>query len=148
MANDRVEKGYHCVWQIHYHIVFPVKYRKALVDREVTDIITDTVQGIEERYAIKMEAIGCDNDHIHLLCSAHPKIAPGRVVQIFKSITAREIFRRKPAIKEELWGGEFWTDGYYVATVSERGNWATVEAYVQRQNQTKTSLRQLKLFDF
>ena len=147
MAKDRVEKGYHCVWQIHYHIVFPVKYRKALVDREVTEIITDTAQGIEERYAIKMEAIGCDSDHIHLLCSAHPKIAPGRIVQIFKSITAREIFRRKPKVKEELWGGEFWTDGYYVATVSERGNWATVEAYVQKQSQTKTSLRQLKLFD-
>ena len=147
MPKNTVEKGYHCVWQIHYHIVLPVKYRKALVDRKVTEIITETAQGIEERYAIKMEAIGCDRDHIHLLCSAHPKIAPGKIVQIFKSITARELFRRDPTIKEELWGGEFWTDGYYVATVSERGNWATVEAYVQKQNQTKTSLRQLKLFD-
>jgi len=68
-------------------------------------------------------------------------------VQIFKSITAREIFRRKPAIKKQLWGGEFWTDGYYVATVGERANWNTVERYVQKQGKPKDELRQLPLFD-
>jgi putative transposase len=84
-----------------------VKYRKALLDNEVTKIIIETAEVITERYAIEMEAIGTDRDHIQLLCSAHPKVAPGRIVQIFKSITAREIFLRKPALKKELWGGEF-----------------------------------------
>ena len=147
MSNERVSKGYHCAWQIHYHIVFPVKYRKALVDSEVTAIIQETAEGISERYAIDIEAIGCDKDHIHLLCGAHPKVAPGRIVQIFKSITAREIFRRKPLVKKELWGGEFWTDGYYVATVGERGDWDTVEKYVQKQGKPKAELQQLKLFE-
>ena len=147
MSNDTVRKGYHCVWQIHYHIVFPVKYRIALLDEEVTDIIQQTAEGISERYAIEMEAIGCDKDHIHLLCGAHPKMAPSRIVQIFKSITAREIFSRKPSIKKELWGGEFWTDGYYVATVGERGNWDTVEKYVQKQGKPKAELQQLKMFE-
>ena len=147
MANDTVKRGHHCAWQIHYHIVFPVKYRKALLDEEVAQIIEETAQGIAERYEIEMEAIGIDKDHIHLLCGAHPKIAPGRIVQIFKSITAREIFRRKPSVKKELWGGEFWTDGYYVATVGERGNWDVVESYIQKQCKPKEHLRQLKLFD-
>ena len=147
MSNERVNKGYHCAWQIHYHIVFPVKYRRTLVDSAVTAIIQETAEGISERYAIDMEAIGCDKDHIHLLCGAHPKVAPGRIVQIFKSITAREIFRRKPLVKKELWGGEFWTDGYYVATVGERGDWDTVEKYVQKQGKPKAELQQLKLFE-
>jgi putative transposase len=147
MSNERVNKGYHCAWQIHYHIVFPVKYRKTLVDTEVTAIIQETAEGISERYAIEMEAIGCDKDHIHLLCGAHPKVAPGRIVQIFKSITAREIFRRKPLVKKELWGGEFWTDGYYVSTVGERGDWDTVEKYVQKQGKPKAELQQLKMFE-
>jgi putative transposase len=134
MSNERVNKGYHCAWQIHYHIVFPVKYRKTLVDTEVTAIIQETAEGISERYAIEMEAIGCDKDHIHLLCGAHPKVAPGRIVQIFKSITAREIFRRKPLVKKELWGGEFWTDD-------------TVEKYVQKQGKPKAELQQLKMFE-
>ena len=111
MSDDTVSKGYHCAWQIHYHIVFPVKYRKALLAPEVVEIIVETAEGIAERYAIEMEVIGCDKDHIHLLCGAHPKMAPGRIVQMFKSITAREIYRRKPAVKKEFWGGEFWTDG-------------------------------------
>ena len=123
------------------------RYRKVLLDEEVKKIIIETATGIDERHAIEMEAIGCDKDHIHLLCSSHPKIAPGTIVRIFKSITAREIFRRKPLVKKKLWGGEFWTDGYYVGTVGERANWDTVEQYIQSQGQPKTNLRQLKLFD-
>jgi putative transposase len=143
---DEVRKGHHCAWQIHYHIVFPVKYRKSLLDEEITEIIKETSIGIEERYEIEMEAIGSDKNHIHLLCSAHPKLAPGKIVQIFKSITAREIFRRKPIIRKELWGGEFWTAGYYVATVGERANWNTVEAYVKKQGTSAGDLKQLRLF--
>lgn len=141
-----VRKGYHCAWQIHYHIVFPVKYRRALLDKEVVQIIKETALGIQERYAIEIEAMGMDKDHIHILCGAHPKVSPGQIVQTFKSITGREIFRRKPSVKKQLWGGEFWTDGYYVATVGDRANWATVEKYIQEQGKPKEELKQLELF--
>ena len=67
-----------------YHIVFPVKYRKALLDNMVIKIIEETAKGIQERYAIEMEALGMDKNHIHLLSSAHPKISPGEIVRIFK----------------------------------------------------------------
>ena len=140
-----LKKAAHCVYQIHYHIVFPVKYRRALLYKDVEEIITETAGGIAERYEIEMEAIGCDKNHIHLLCGAHPKIAAGEIVNIFKSITAREVFRRKPELKEEMWGGEFWSDGYYVATVGERGNWGRVELYVKNQGQGE-NVKQLKLF--
>jgi len=129
-------------------MVFPVKYRKALLDTAVTAIIQETAAEIAERFPIEMEAMGTDKNHIHLLCSAHPKMAPGRMVQIFKSSTAREIFRRKPAGKRMLGGGEFWTDGYSVATVGERANWQTVERDVQRQGQPREDLRQLQMFEF
>jgi len=141
-----VRKSSHCAWQIHYHVVFPVKYRRALLDEEVSGIIVETAREIAERYEIEFEQVGCDRDHIHLLCSAHPKVAPGEIVRIFKSITAREIFRRKPSVKKTLWGGQFWTAGYYVATVGERANWAVVERYVRNQGKPKDELRQLKLF--
>ena len=144
MDEGKVRKGYHCAWQIHYHIVFPVKYRKALLDDEVVRIILERAEGIEERYDIEFETIGCDQDHVHILCSAHPKIAPGQIVRLLKSITAREVFLKK--VKRELWGGEFWTNGYYVTTVGERGNWQVVENYVKNQGKPKEELRQLKLF--
>ena len=148
MADQRDEagrKGAHCAWQIHYHNVFPVNYRKSLLDEVVTTIIQETAAEIAERFPIEIEAMGTDKNHIHLLCSAPPNVAPGRIVQIVKRITAREIFRRKPAVKRVLWGGEFWTAGYSVATVGERATWQTVERYVQRQGQPQEDLRQLRM---
>ena len=146
MNRQDVHKASHCAWQIHYHVVFPVKYRRGLLDGGVVEIITQTAKEIQERYDIEFEQIGCDRDHIHLLCSAHPKVAPGQIVRVFKSITARELFRRKPELKRALWGGEFWSDGYYVATVGERGDWSVVERYVKNQGNPKDDLRQFKLF--
>jgi putative transposase len=123
-----------------------VKYRKALLDRDVVERIRETAIGIQERYEIEIERMGMDSDHIHLLCGAHPKIAAGRIVQIFKSISVREIFRRKPEVKKDLWGGEFWSDGYYAGTVGERGDWSSVERYIISQGKPRDELKQLKLF--
>jgi len=116
------------------------------LDREVVEILKETVIGIQERYEIEIEAMGMDKDHVHVLCGGHPKLSPGQIVRVFKSITAREIFRRKPLTKKELWGGEFWTDGYYVATVGARASWETVEKYIQRQGKPKEELKQLQLW--
>lgn len=146
MSEGTVQKANHCAWQIHYPIVFPVKYRKALLEGDVEAILTEVTRGLAERYDMEFERLGCDRNHIHLLCSAHPKIAPGQIVRVFKSITGRELFRRKPALKKELWGGQFWADGYYVGTVGEGGNWRVFERNVQKQGKPREELRPLALF--
>ena len=128
-----VQKGYHCAYDIHYHIVFPVKYRKALLDKDIEHKIKTISREIQERYEITMESIGLDLNHIHLLCSAHPKYSIGVIVQRYKSITARELFKSFPHLKQDLWGGEFWSDGYYVATIGEKGNKQIVERYIRNQ---------------
>ena len=140
-----VQKGYHCAYQIHYHIVFPVKYRKALLTEEICRSLREIAKGIEERYGIEIERMGCDENHIHLLCGAHPKYAPGQLVRLFKSISGRELFKRHVWLKKELWGGEFWSDGYYVATVGERGDWGVVEKYVRMQGKNPKEV-QLRLW--
>jgi len=136
---EGVHKGYHCAYQIHYHLVFPVKYRKALLSEPIVATLKQTAYDIQDRYAIEVEQLGADENHIHLLCSAHPKYAPGQLIRLYKSITAKELFKHHPNLKKELWGGEFWTDGYYVATVLERGNWEAVEKYVREQGMTPQS---------
>ena len=95
---------------------------------------------------MEFEQIGFDGDHIHILCSFHPKISGSQFVQMFKSITARELFKKFPELKKELWGGEFWTDGYYIATVSKRGSWEIVERYVRDQGKTTGKNYQLTLW--
>jgi putative transposase len=141
-----VHKGYHCAYEIHYHFVFPVKYRKALISKRIEGELVRIGHEIQERFGLEIEQMGADSDHIHLLCSAHPKYSPGQIVRLYKSVTARELFKAVPQLKKDLWGGEFWTDGYYVATVGERGNWARVIAYVAGQG-GPSEPAQLRLFD-
>ena len=132
-------KGYHCAYDTHYHIVFPVKYRKALLSNGVTKALKEISKGFEERFELDIDQIGCDENHIHILASFHPKYSIGQFVRLYKSITARQIFLKFPELKKDLWGGEFWTDGYYVATVGERGNWSVVERYVKNQGKQDVS---------
>lgn len=139
--------SHHCAYDAHYHVVFPVKYRKALLSSEIAKEIQEISRGIEERYEIKFEQMGTDGDHIHILCSFHPKMGGADFVRIFKSITARKLFLKFPELKKDLWGGEFWTDGYYIATVSEKGNWQVVQRYVENQGKTTGKKHQLKIWN-
>jgi len=135
----------HSTYDAHYHIVFPVKYRKALLDDRITKAIRDIAAEIGIRYDIEFDQIGCDGNHIHLLVTFAPKYAGSDVVRIFKSITAKQLFKRFPELRNDLWGGEFWSDGFYLATVGERGNWDVVKRYVAGQGKTIGNPTQLKL---
>jgi len=143
--NQDVKKGFHCAYQTHYHIVFPVKYRKALLRKDIEQELIQITKEIQTRYDIEMEKIGADQDHIHLLCSFHPKYSVGQVVKIYKSITAKQLFLKFPEIKQDLWGGELWSDGYYVSTISERGNWEVVLKYINEQGKKPQDIN-LRLF--
>ena len=140
-----VLKTNHNAYDAHYHLVFPIKYRKALLDHAVSLALYAIAQEISERYDITFEQLGTDGDHLHVLCSFPPKYGGSDVVRIFKSITARELFKRFPVLRKELWGGELWSDGFYLATVSERGDWKTVERYVANQGKTRSTSSQLRL---
>ena len=139
-----LKREYHCVHESHYHIVFPVKYRKALLSEPIVKAIKEIAEQIAARYELEIEELGCDLNHIHLLCSFHPKYSGGQIVRLFKSITSRELFRQFPDLKKELWGGEFWSDGYYLATIGERGNIHILENYIRNQGQT-SEVAQLRL---
>ena len=139
----------HSAYQIHYHFVTPVKYRKAIIGRAERELsLVEISKEIEERYELKFEQIGIDTNHVHYLVSAAPKFAPANLIQIIKSITARKLFERHPDLKKELWGGELWRDGYFVATVGEGGNSKVISAYVANQGKVKEHAQQLKLFSF
>lgn len=142
-----LERSNHCVFTAHYHLVFPVKYRRALLKNEIERSLFDISKGIEERYDLEIEKLGADNDHVHLLCSFHPKYGIGQTVRLYKSITGKQLFARHPELKKELWGGEFWTDGYYAATVGERGNWDIVKRYITAQGKKPSDVN-LRLFEF
>ena len=133
-----------------YHLVCPVKYRRAIFTDKVDEVLRAICIEISKRYEITFLEIGVDKDHAHFLLQCVPSYSPGQIVQIVKSHTAREIFKRVPEVKEFLWGGAFWTSGYFINTVSRNGNEETIQTYVKGQGREQEYKRlhqeQLSLF--
>ena len=131
----------HNVTVLLYHFVCPAKYRRAIFSEEVTKTLVETCKGISERYEIYFIEIGTDKDHVHFLIQSVPKYSPTKIITIVKSITAKKIFEKNPEVKKQLWGGELWTDGFYVSTVGMHGNETTIANYVK--NQGKEEYKQI-----
>jgi len=144
-----VKRASHTVYQIRYHMVFCIKYRKKILcEKELIEFLKETLREIGERYYLEMEEIGTDGDHVHLFLGGAPKYAPSQIMQIIKSISAREMFKKFPDIKKKLWGGEFWSDGGYIGTVGDGVTSEIVRRYVIEQGteEEKELMKQLQLF--
>lgn len=127
----------HNVSVLLYHFVCPAKYRRVVFSKEVDKSLKDICMEIAKRYDIHFLEIGTDKDHVHFLVQSVPTLSASRVVQMIKSITAREVFAKHPEVKKQLWGGQFWTDGYFVNTVSKFGDETSITDYVREQGLEK-----------
>ena len=132
-------------------MVFPVKYRHKAISNRVEQTIIDVGIGISERYEIYFVEIGADDNHIHFLIQSVPKTSVEVIVRTVKSIMAKEIFKIHSEVKQILWGGNFWTSGYYANTVGQYGNEEVIKRYLREQGTEKEYKQfyrgQLKLFD-
>ncbi len=137
---------YHNISECYYHIQITVKYRKSLLNKRVQEVMLEAMRGFKDRYAIEIQQVGFDQNHVHILNRFLPKYSAGEVIRLIKSITAREISREVPEVKRQLWGGEFWTDGYYIATISGHGDKRIIEEYIKKQGRQKDT-DQLMLFE-
>ena len=131
-----------------YHIVCPSKYRRKVFTTKVEETMKEICEGISQRYEIAFVEIGSDEDHVHFLVQSVPTYSPKKVVQTIKSITAIQIFKHHPEVKEKLLGGKFWTSGYYVNTVGQYANVDLIKEYVQKQGKNYKQIYrgQLSLF--
>ena len=132
-----------------YHLVFPAKYRRVVFDSHVDEVVKGVCLEIEKRYEVKFLEIGTDRGHAHFLVQSVSTYSVMKIVTMIKSITAREVFKRCPEVKEQLWGGEFWTDGYFASTVGKYGNEDMIKNYVKKQGKEYVKLhedRELMLF--
>jgi len=116
-----------------YHLVFPAKYRRAIFDEKVDEELRDVCLEIEKRYEIKFLEIGTDKNHVHFLVQSVPQYNVTKLVTMIKSLSARELFKRCPDVKKILWGGEFWSDGYFASTVGKHGDENMISDYVKKQ---------------
>ena len=131
----------HNVSLLLYHFVCPAKYRKKIFTEAVEQSLKQVCAQIQVTYEIKFVEIGADQDHVHFLIQSVPMQSPKRIIQIIKSLTARELLQLHPEITKTLWGGKFWTSGYYVNTVGKHGNEDMIKRYVQNQGKQYSLLQ-------
>ena len=128
-----------------YHLVFPVKYRRKVINGSISESIKEICLEIGDCFEIDFVEIGTDEDHIHFLVLSVPTLSVDQMVRTIKSITAREIFHKFPEVKKDLWGGNFWTSGYYANTVGHYGNAEVIKKYVENQGKKYNQLHTQQL---
>ena len=128
-----------------YHIVCPAKYRKKAFTEEVEETLKTTCIGIGERYELHFVEIGIDEDHVHFLVQSIPTISPSQIVQLIKSITAKEIYSKHPEVKKVLWGGHIWTTGFYINTVGAYANEEVIRNYVEKRGKQYKRIYSIQL---
>ena len=144
MKSEHIYKS-HNKTLLLYHLVFPAKYRKKVFDEIIDITLKEICEEISSRYEINFIEIGNDEDHVHFLVQSVPTISLTKIVTIIKSITAREIFKKHPEIRKELWGGSLWTSGYYGNTVGQYANEEIIMKYVKNQGKAYNKVYQGQL---
>ena len=141
-----VRRTKHAVYDLKYHLVWIPKYRKHILDKEVSDYLKDIFNMIAEEYEFRIDTMEVMEDHVHIFVEVPPKYSPARVVQIMKSISAREVFKKFPNLREQLWAGEMWNDGYFVRSVGDKVTADIIRRYIEYQTHEDDSI-QLNMFD-
>lgn len=141
-----IRRTKHAVYELKYHLVWVPKYRARILGGEVARYLKEVFREIAEEYEFKIEAMEVMSDHVHVFIEAPPSYSPSEIVQILKSISAREVFKKFPKMRKEMWSGKIWNEGYYVRSVGDKVTSEVIKKYIRYQKyENKDS--QLKMFE-
>lgn len=133
MGKDNIKHARTCVYNVNYHIVWTVKYRRKVLGELIQKRLQQLLYEIasDKGFEIAAAEVG-DNDHIHVFVSAHPKIAPSYIVKMLKGISARKLFIEFPEIKHYLWKGKLWNSSFYLETIGSISE-EVIKKYIEGQ---------------
>ena len=141
-----IRRGSHCVYDTRYHLVWAPKYRKWVLQGAIRERVRELLSEIAAHHGFEMEALEVDNDHVHLFLSFPPRYSISAVVRLLKAVSAKEIRDEFPEVRKQLWGGEFWEDGYFVRTVGDKVTADVIRKYIRFHEAKKRGVDQLDLF--
>ncbi len=135
----------HCVYLCDYHIVFPTKYKRKVINPGIFVYLKLKIKEIGKHYPeLEIKEINHDRDHIHILKSIPPKMSVVNAVRIIKANTARSIRQKFPILRKEYWGSEgIWSDGYFVSTIGI--NESVIRRYIEEQGKEDAGQAKLEL---
>ena len=141
-----VKRASHCVYDTRYHLVWAPKYRKWVLQGAIRQRVKELFQEIAGHHGFEIEEMEVDKDHVHLFLSFPPKYSIGQVVGLMKAVSAKEIREECPEVRKQLWGGEFWEDGYFARTVGDKVTAEVIKKYIRFHEAKRTRAEQLGLF--
>jgi putative transposase len=145
-----LQRNTHHVFRIMYHFVWIPKYRHKVFKEPYRSHLKVIIEKICYDYDIEMVEIEIPEDHVHMVVRSEPKVSPSGIMQIVKSISAKEFFRKSPEIRNKFfWGGKLWTQSYFVETIgnaSEEVIREYVRSQLQRMDGIENKCKQLSLF--
>jgi putative transposase len=127
-----LRRSAHAVYDTQYHLVWTPKYRKAILEGRLAERMAQVLVEIGLAYDITIEEMAVASDHVHLFCSFPPRLSISQAVGRLKSVSAPTIFREFPEVKRQLWGGEFWEDGYFARTVGDTLTATVIRGYIPK----------------
>ena len=141
-----IRRTKHAVFDIKYHLVWIPKYRRKILVGEVAEYTKAMLQRIADDYGFWVDTLEVMEDHMHVFLEVPPKYSPAEVVQILKSVSAREVFKKFRRLRRELWSGELWSDGYFVRSVGDKVTADVIRRHIEYQAREHTP-PQLPLFE-
>ena len=141
-----LRRSSHAVYDLKYHFVWIPKYRKRILTPEIADYAKQVFRKTAEEYDMVIDTVEVVEDHVHIFLEAPPRLSPSRIVQILKSISARELFREFPRLRRQLWGGKLWSRGYFVRAVGDEVTGDVIRRYIEYHERQQGAV-QLSLWD-
>ena len=136
----------HAVYDLKYHLVWVPKYRAQILKGYVAEYLKEVFKEIADEYGFWIETMEVVEDHVHIFVEAPPRYSAAQLVQIMKSISAREIFKKFPKVKRAMWSGKIWSDGYFVRSVGDKVTADVIRKYIEYQRHEHNSV-QLRMFN-
>ena len=132
MGKNNLEHARTCVYNVNYHIVWSVKYRKAVLKGGIDEELKEMFRQIAADKDFTIQAMEVMPDHVHIFASSHPKLSASYIVKMLKGISGRWLMMRYPELRKQLWKGSLWNSSFYIETIGSVSEEA-VKMYIERQ---------------
>jgi len=132
----KLDTNNHSVFVLWYHLVLVTKYRRKVLDKDISERLREIYEYIAPKYNITLQEWNNDEDHIHILFRAHPNSEISRFINAYKAASSRLIKKDFPQIREKLWKEYFWSRSFCLLTAGG-APLEVLKRYIERQGERK-----------
>ena len=124
----------HSVFCIHFHLILVVKYRRKVINDEISNRLKEIFEYIQDNYNIVLEEWNHDIDHVHVLFRSEPNSNISKFINAYKSASSRLIKKEYPSIRSRLYKEAFWSQSFCLISTG-RANIETIKKYIESQGE-------------